>query len=105
MSQPNSKPSVRQRGANTFVIIDHGADHAELTLRSMYRDRAFVQWEDQGVTLPNGQRVGPCYVLWAPAAAPLDLAEYHDLSAPPLEPAAARKARRSKTTRHKGVTR
>src|SRR6266536_5211612 len=98
MSEPKNKPSIRQRGTDTYIIIDHGVDHAELMLRSMYRDRAFVQWEDQGVTLPNGQRVGPCYVLWAPAAAPLDLAEYHDLSASSSEPAAARKPRRDKTT-------
>jgi len=104
MSEPKNKPSIRQRGTDTYIIIDHGVDHAELMLRSMYRDRAFVQWEDQGVTLPNGQRVGPCYVLWAPAAAPLDMAEHQDLSAP-ADPAATRKPRRGKTTRHKGITR
>jgi len=105
MSQPNRKSSIRRRGAGTFVIVDHGSDHAELTLRSMYRDGSFVQWEEQGATLPDGQAVGPCYVLWAPAPEPLDLAEYHDLSAPPPEPEATRKPRRGKTTRHKGITR
>lgn len=106
MISQNSRPSTLRRGDQIFVIAAHAAGNAELNLWAMYQEGAFVQWEDAGVTLSDGQRVGPCYVLWVPAPELL-LAEAPAL--PPPEPAAdaapAKAARRGKTTRHKGITR
>ena len=103
MSTQNSRPSTLRRGDQTFVVAAHAAGHTELNVWAIYQESAFVQWEESGVTLADGKRVGACYVLWTPAPTPLPA----ELPAPATsaDPAPTKPARRGKTTRHKGVTR
>lgn len=101
MSEQNSRPSSLQRGERSYVAEAFAAEYTELNVWSMYRDGSFVQWEEAGVTLPNGKRSGPSFVLWVPA--PANLADPTATVEPPAQP--ARRLRRGKTTRHKGVTR
>lgn len=103
MSEHSSKPSLRVRGDQAFVIGEYGTEHHELYLWAMYREGSFVQWEAEGVTLANGKDTGPCYVLWVPAP---PLFEPIEVQATPEEVSKpARKPRSGKTTRHKGITR